>query len=58
MSWFVSSSACATVLPMMISVSADDDAIAEPQPNVWNFAAWMISVVGIDLQHQAQRVAA
>jgi len=41
--------ASVTVLPITSSVSAEDDAIAEPQPKVWNFAARMISVSGSTL---------
>ena len=35
MSWFETSSASSSVMPLMISVSAELEAIAEPQPKVW-----------------------
>ena len=46
MSWLVIFSASSIVLPMTSSVSAEDDAIADPQPNVWNCAFVMMFVSG------------
>jgi len=43
MSLLVMVSASATVFPLIISVSADEDAIALPHPKVWNFASTMTS---------------
>lgn len=41
MSVFRIFNASSTFLPTTHSVASDDDAIAEPQPNVLNFASWM-----------------
>ena len=35
------------VLPLTHSVASDEEAIAEPQPNVLNFAASMTLVCGL-----------
>ena len=45
-------------MPLTISVSADDEAMAEPQPKVWKCASCDDLGFRLDLQHQAQRVAA
>jgi len=49
MSWLLTLSASSSVLPLTISVSADDEAMAEPQPKVWKCAARMMSVSGSTL---------
>src|SRR5438477_7598651 len=41
MSTFLIVSASSTLFPLIHSVASDDDAIAEPQPNVLNFASSM-----------------
>ena len=44
MSWFETFRAASSVMPLMISVSADEDAIAEPHPKVWKRASRIVSV--------------
>ncbi len=46
MSWLLIFSASSTVSPLTISVSAELDAIAEPQPKVWKPASRITSVSG------------
>ena len=46
---FLIFSASSTVLPFTHSVASDDDAIAEPQPKVLNFASSMTPVSGLTL---------
>ncbi len=58
MSWLVRVIASCSVLPMMMSVSAEEEAIAEPQPKVWNLRVLNDFRFGIYLQHQLERVAA
>ena len=43
MSWFVTFSASSRVIPLMISVSADEEAMALAQPKVWNLASAILS---------------
>ncbi|MNE43566.1 hypothetical protein D3C80_1377500 [compost metagenome] len=50
MSWLLIFSAWSTVRPLIISVSAELDAIAEPQPKVWKPASRMTSVSGSTLR--------
>ena len=49
MSVFLISSASSTVLPFTHSVASELEAIAEPQPNVLNFASSMTCVSGFTL---------
>src|SRR5258707_10787380 len=49
MSMFLMASASSTVLPLTHSVAKDDDAIAEPQPNVLNLASSMTFVSRLTL---------
>ena len=58
MSVFLIASASSTVLPFSHSVARLELAIAEPQPNVLNFASSMMPVSGIDLDLQLHHVAA
>src|SRR5581483_8531295 len=44
MSMFLMARASSTVLPLTHSVASDDDAMADPQPNVLNFASSMTLV--------------
>ena len=46
MSWLLTFSASSSVMPLMISVNAELEAMAEPQPKVWKLASWMVSVSG------------
>src|SRR6266849_9946111 len=46
---FLICSASSTVLPFTHSVAREDDAIAEPQPKVLNFASSMMLVCGFTL---------
>jgi len=50
--------ASSTVLPLTHSVASDEDAIAEPQPNVLNLASSMTFGVAVDLDLQLHDVAA
>jgi hypothetical protein len=43
---------------LTISVSADDEAMAEPQPKVWKCGVEDDLGFRLDLEHQAQRIAA
>ena len=58
MSVFLIASASSTVLPLSHSVARLELAIAEPQPNVLNFASSMTPVVGVHLDLQLHDVAA
>ena len=58
MSVFLIGSASSTVLPFTHSVASEDEAIAEPQPKVLNFASSMTLVSRIDLDLQLHDVAA
>src|SRR5437868_8071819 len=49
MSMFLMARACSTVLPLTHSVASEDDAIAEPQPNVLNLASSMTFVSRLTL---------
>ena len=41
MSWLVTFSASSRVMPLIISVSAEEEAMALAQPKVWNLASAM-----------------
>ena len=58
MSVFLIARASSTVLPLSHSVARLELAIADPQPNVLNFASSMTPVVGIHLDLQLHDVAA
>ena len=58
MSMFLMERASSTVLPFTHSVASEEEAMAEPQPNVLNLASSMTLVSRIDLDLQLHHVAA
>jgi hypothetical protein len=58
MSWFETVSAWSRVLPLMISVRAEEEAIALVQPKVWKRESRMVSGGFLNLQMQPQGIPA
>ena len=50
MSALVTLDASSSVMPLIISVRAEDEAMAEAQPNVWNFTSAMRSFFSSSLK--------